>query len=316
MKTEQNRIQTIYIWIQFQLILTLVMLVACTANRQSFAQQTKETATKPASRSATSVLSAHATKKIDGKKPSAGVSLGRDAKVIFLHKSIGYYIYNGGNVSGWMSNYNRAHGTHYHMDEREFPNGEPYWVNMPQQYWNIWINHAGPNPVSGEPTLEIITKTYDVIVWKHCYPVSNVVVSKERPDVASPTQTLQNYRLQYLSLMDKMRQFTNKRFLVWTGAALVQGETDQVKAKRAKEFFEWVKEKWDEPKDNIFIWDFWELETEGELYLRPQYAVSASDSHPNGRFATKVGPYLGQRIVDVIEGQGDIASITGRPSPR
>ena len=69
---------------------------------------------------------------------------------------------------------------------------------------------------------------------------------------------------------------------------------------------------WDEPGDNIYVWDFRQLETEGGLYLLNEYAAAPGDSHPNSAFATRVAPYLGQRIVDVIEGRGDSGSLTGQ----
>jgi hypothetical protein len=123
---------------------------------------------------------------------------------------------------------------------------------------------------------------------------------------------MENYRLQYQALKEKMGQFPDTRFIVWTGAALVAGATDEANAQRAKGFFDWVKQTWDEPGDNIFVWDFWQLETEGGIYLLDQYAVDSTDSHPNSTFAAKVAPYLAQRIVDVIEERGDTGSLTGQ----
>ena len=58
-----------------------------------------------------------------------------------------------------------------------------------------------------------------------------------------------------------------------------------------------------------FHLDFDTLETEGGLYLLPEY--SAGDSHPNDTFAQQVAPLFGQRLVNVIEGRGDSTSLTG-----
>jgi hypothetical protein len=107
-----------------------------------------------------------------------------------------------------------------------------------------------------------------------------------------------------------MHSFPNTRFIVWTGAARKAAETDADSAARARAFFTWVKTVWDEPGDNIFIWDFYELETEGTNYMLDAHA-EAADSHPNSAFGSTVAPYLGQRIVDVIEGRGDSGSLTG-----
>jgi hypothetical protein len=155
----------------------------------------------------------------------------------------------------------------------------------------------------------MLTTGYQVIIWKHCFPVSDIAADTGSANIGSATQTLENYKLQYAALKAKMRSFPNTRFIVWTGSALIQSETDPASAARAQEFATWVKNTWDEPGDNIFVWDFRQLETAGGLYLLPQY--SAGDSHPNSTLANMIAPWFGQRIVDVIEGRGDSGSITG-----
>jgi hypothetical protein len=70
---------------------------------------------------------------------------------------------------------------------------------------------------------------------------------------------------------------------------------------RTREFRDWVIDKWDVKGDNIFIWDFYSYETEGEFYLAEKNAVSPSNSHPNVEFAARMAPLFGQFIIDVIE---------------
>lgn len=227
------------------------------------------------------------------------------AKVIYLHHSTGGVIWDGG-VETLIANYNTEHGTDYSITPLEFPKSSPYgWNNYPYDYWNIWVNHAGTSAYKKEPTLEILTQTYDVIVWKHCFPVSNVAADTGSPDITSSVKSEENYKLQYNALKAKMHEFPNKRFIVWTGAALVESTTNAAEAERARGFANWVKTTWDEPGDNIYVWDFRNLETGGGLYLLPENAVSASDSHPNPAFAASAAPLIGQRIIDVIEGRGD-----------
>lgn len=255
-------------------------------------------------------------------------SEGEVMKILFLHHSTGGVVWRGG-VTGWFEEYNRTHGTNYEIEEQNFPGGPSYgWKNYPYDYWNIWVNHGGEDPFMGEPTLEILIKKYDMIIWKHCFPVSDIAEDVGRPEVNSEVKRIENYTLHYAALKEKMREFPQTRFLVWTGAAKVRqvsflekiislftgGSMSDERAKRARVFFDWVKNEWDEPGDNIYVWDFHELETEGGLYLKSEYAGSPNDSHPNTRFAETVAPLLCQRIVDVIEGRGDSSDITGRPS--
>ncbi|MCE5272664.1 dockerin type I repeat-containing protein [bacterium] len=233
-------------------------------------------------------------------------------RVIFLHHSTGENVWNGG-VADWFAQYGRQNGKSYSIGERAYPSGSPYpWNNYPYDYWNIWVSHAGAEPYLTEPTLEILTPQYRVIVFKHCYPVSGIGPDTGSPSVSSEAKTLENYKLQYAALKEKLHQFRANRFIVWTGAALVEGETNAEQGARAREFFEWVKTQWDEPGDNIFVWDFFELETEGGLYLKNEYA--SGDSHPNAAFCRVVAPLFGQRVVDVIEGRGDSGSLTGKPA--
>jgi hypothetical protein len=238
-----------------------------------------------------------------------GTNLGANAKIIFLHHSTGGVIWGGG-VANSIASYNAAHSTSYQISERSFPSSaypppSGGWQNYPYDYWNIWIHGGG----GGEPTLETLTTQYNVIVWKHCFPVSNIDPDTGSASVSSSNKTLENYKLQYAALKTKMRSFPNTRFIVWTGSALIQSETTSANATRAQEFANWVKNTWDEKNDNIFVWDFRQLETEGGLYLLGKY--SAGDSHPNSTLANTIAPYFAQRIVDVIQGRGDTASITG-----
>lgn len=249
----------------------------------------------------------------------------RPARIVFLHHSTGQVVWVGttskvslkifgtGDVKKWISAYNRTNHTSFEIEDVYFPSGKDYeWANYPHDYYDIWVRHAGDVPYRGEPTLEMLTRKYDVIVWKHCYPVGAIKADTGDPDVDSAEKRLENYRLQYEALREKMRSFPDKKFIVWTGAAMVKSATSPEQAQRAKEFSDWVRSQWDEPGDNIFLWDFYELETEGGLYLKDAYANSPSDSHPNPKFGGSVAPLFAQRIVDVVEGRGDSTSLTGR----
>lgn len=258
--------------------------------------------------------------------------------IIFLHHSTGRTIWEGG-VPGWFEGYNQGRDTTFVLEERAFPSRRGYgWKNYPYDYWNIWVNHAGEEMYSakgglfdadgvkdfllrarsiargeprGEPTLEILTDQYDLIIWKHCFPVSDVRENTGNPQIDSEAKRIENYKLQYHALREKMREFPHTRFIVWTGAARTEAATSREEAERAKQFFDWVVNEWDETGDNIYLWDFRQLETEGGLYLKDEYSRSATDSHPNGEFAQRVAPLFCQRIVDVVSGKGDEGNLTG-----
>jgi hypothetical protein len=103
---------------------------------------------------------------------------------------------------------------------------------------------------------------------------------------------------------------------VWTGAAQVKPRTNEDEAKRSQEFSNWVMNEWDLPDDNIFVWDFYGLQTEGQLYFQDKFSQSESNSHPNGVFSKSAARLLFQRMVDVIESGGTATSPTGARKAR
>jgi hypothetical protein len=259
-----------------------------------------------------------------GLRGTALTPMGSRVRIAYLHHSTGEVVWSGG-VPAFIEAWNGTHGTDYRITEVSYPattGGWPPvirrlartypWANYPYDYWNLWVKHTGSSRDRGELNLDDLVKTYDVIVFKHCFPVSRVQPDgKSPPRVSSQEKTLANYKLQYEAIKARFRQFPEKRFIAWTGAALPEPSTTEAEAARAREFFEWVKGSWDEKGDNIFVWDFHELETEGGLYLKAGHAASVKDAHPSSSFARRVAPLIGRRIVDVIEGRGDSGSLTG-----
>jgi hypothetical protein len=251
--------------------------------------------------------------------PTPQSGLGDSVRVLLLHHSTGQNVWDGG-VPGWLGAYNGAHGKAYQIEERAYPDDPWPWDNYPSDYYRIWVQHQGQSTRPGTEWLETLAPQYNVILFKHCFPGGDIEPDSGAPDPASGDKTLENYRAAYDGLKAKLRSFPNMRFIVWTLAIRTQadmqasyGAEHAGMAQRAREFTEWTKNSWDERGDNIFVWDFYALETEGSLYLRSSYAADpGGDSHPNGPFCAAVAPLLGQRIVDVIEGRGDSGSLTGR----
>jgi len=241
-------------------------------------------------------------------------------KIIYLHHSTGGVIWNGNtgskgdkiNLPLLFKEYKKEHEKDYYIKESVFPKAKPYgWNNYPYDYYNIWVKNAGEQPFKDEPTLEMLTKEYQVIIFKHCFPVSNIQEDSEIPDIDSDKKTLSNYKLQYLAIRDKLHEFSGTKFILWTGAAQVKAAVSEAEALRAREFFEWVISEWDQPDDNIYLWDLYALETEGGLYLKDEFAVSPTDSHPNKGFAGQVVKLLFNRIIDILEDDGKNTKLTG-----
>jgi hypothetical protein len=262
-----------------------------------------------------------------GCKKGADPNAENAVNIIFLHHSTGMNIWKGNAdessklnslfwetnaVPMWFNEYNEAHNTNYIIEQRNFPKGKPYsWDNYPYDYYTIWVKNAGTEPYMEEPTLEILSKDYEVVVFKHCFPVSNILEGDSIGNVEDSKKTLSNYKAQYAALKSKIKQFPKTKFLLWTGAAQVESQNSIENAERAREFFHWVKNEWDTEGDNIFIWDFYELETEGGLFLKSEYAAGPDDSHPNANFSNQAAQLFCNRLVDVIENNGSQTSLTG-----
>lgn len=259
-----------------------------------------------------------------------------DVNVVLLHHSTGNFIWHGkrasifnralgiiskdlkrkmraeGMVPRHIKEYNETHGTNYLAEHVFFPKEEPYgWKNYPYDYYNIWVKHGGPEPYMEEPTLEMLTREYEVIIFKHCFPVSRINADREEADVDSEYKSIANYKLQYQALREKMHDFPETKFILFTGAVHVKHNLKEDQARRTREFFDWVREEWDVPGDNIFLWDFYAVQTEGGLYFKDEYALSETNSHPNNMFSSRASKLLANRIIDVIENRGDVNPLSG-----
>jgi hypothetical protein len=235
-------------------------------------------------------------------------------KIVFLHHSTGNNIWVGntnryfykltqkGDVQKFFADYNKNNNTNYDIIESLFPKQSPYgWNNYPYDYYNIWVKNAGKNPYMEEPTLELLTKEYEVIIFKHCFPVSRILEDTGTPDIDSDVKRVENYKLQYNALKLKMHEFPKNKFIIWTPAVCTKNQITEDEAKRTYQFYKWMTDEWDEKGDNIFIWDFYKYETEGELYLPDRNASSPDDPHPSVAFSTRVSPVFCKYIIDVIE---------------
>ncbi len=236
-------------------------------------------------------------------------------KIIFLHHSTGEGVYYEGGVPDWIANYNSEQGTSYQISERNYP-GSPYaWQNYPYDYWNLWSNGACD---AGNPNIECLdslTQSYDVIIFKHCFPGSAIEEDSGNPDVSSATKTLENYKLQYRALRDMMDGYPDNLFIVWTLAPLHRKSTYAEEAARARQFVDWVRDEFLTEDGlshaNIALFDFWGIVAEedpsppnGETnclkYAYEQSHISG-DSHPNTAANEAAGPEFAGTIIDAIE---------------
>ncbi|BCO10751.1 hypothetical protein GF1_31270 [Desulfolithobacter dissulfuricans] len=226
----------------------------------------------------------------------------RDERILFLHHSTGNIIYTQGDVRGWIERYNGQQGTGYVIDDRYYPNTPYPWSNYPYDYWNLWVNGACRPDEPNIHCLDQLTADYQVIIFKNCYPVSNIEADTGTPDITSSRKSLENYRLQYSAVRDLLTRYPDTLFIFWTGAPLHRLATTPEKAARARAFAQWVKNDMLATGEyqNIRVFDYFDLTAGDDNVLRHDYETShtSSDSHPNSQAARDVGPVFASFIVD------------------
>lgn len=236
-----------------------------------------------------------------------------DDKAIFLHHSTGGAVFDAG-VSEWISNYNTTNNTFYDVSEVWFPDwGYSSQGNYPYDYWNLWINNACGPDIS--PCLESLAEQYKLIIFKHCFPGSEINADTGSASVSSEAKTLENYKLQYIALRTLMSNYPNNKFIVWTLAPHHRLAISPEQANRAKEFVDWVKNDWltedGGSYPNIFIFDFFSLVAELSPTPTPPGVTNClkyeyetdhgwGDGHPNATANNAVAPLFAQKIIDVL----------------
>lgn len=247
-----------------------------------------------------------------------------DESIIFLHHSTGNIIYTDGNVPGRISDYNAAHSSNYVIQDRYYPN-KPYpWANYPYDYWNLWVNGSCRADTPNIHCLDQLTADYQVVIFKNCFPVSNIEADTGSPDITSPRKSLENYKLQYAAVRDKLQEYPHTLFIFWTGAPLHRLATTPEKAARARQFAAWVKNEMlvGGTYANIRVFDYFDLTAGSDNMLRYAYEKSHTgrDSHPNTLAATDVGPVFARFIIDsaqdFFDSTGGSQGSSGSPLPR
>ncbi len=243
----------------------------------------------------------------------------QEDKAYFLHHSTGGGVYNQGNVKGRINAYNQENGTNYQIADKAYPNSPYPWHNYAYDYWNLWINGECNNSNPNIECLESMTERYEIVIFKHCFPGADVLPDIPNPSVSSEVKCLANYKLQYRALRDKMANFPNNKFVVWTLAPrhrLYAPAQSAARAARAREFVNWVKNEWltedGEDHSNIFIFDFFNIVAESDpnppngqvncLKYDYERSHTGNDSHPNQLANEVAGEAFANFLINKVYG--------------
>lgn len=227
--------------------------------------------------------------------------------LIFLHHSCGANLISQGNVRGLIKKYNKTTGSQkiefqfwdhgYNGDGMYNPKGE--WVDRnynvpddntnPDGFANIFSQKLSDTPNNCFSRL----MTHDVIIFKSCYPVSNIESS----------EMLQEYKNHYIKIRDVTDRYPNKVFIIVTQPPLLPEETSLENANRARAWANWLKsEEYLAGHKNLFTFDWFDLLADNNPKsanfnrLKTIYKIGDYDSHPNERANKETAP----KFVDFV----------------
>jgi hypothetical protein len=209
-------------------------------------------------------------------------------RILFMHHSTGANLIREGGVREgfsalgyefWDYGYNEE-GL---ADEAGNPTGASFEVpddNTNPDGWATVFAQTVTSPASN--TLSRLLQ-YDVILFKSCFPASNITDNERVAD----------YKQYYLSIRDVVDVHPDKLFIAFTPPPLVPNETEPANAERARQWAAYLASpEYLGQRTNLAVFDFFTLLAGADGTLRPEYRGDEWDSHPNQRANEAVGPLL------------------------
>ncbi|HNT30167.1 MAG TPA: hypothetical protein PKL83_04420 [bacterium] len=142
---------------------------------------------------------------------------------------------------------------------------------------------------------------YDVIMFKSCFPASNIVDDDQ----------LSQYKAYYLTIKERMDEHPGNLFIILTPPPAIPADSDPEAAARARSFSRWLSsDEYLGGHPNIATFDLFDELAGDDNYLRLEYRTDEYDGHPNHAANAAVGPVLVDFIDRTISGFQPAASET------
>ncbi len=223
-------------------------------------------------------------------------------KLIFIHHSCGEnWLTDGDGDLGrtlsennyFVSDTNYGWGPDSIGDATDIVNW-PQWFTGPEsgRYTDALYNESGQNS-SYARTIADPGGENRIVMFKSCYPNSNLEGSPNDPAGDYEEQTVSGAKYVYNNILAYFRARPDKLFIVITAPAV----QDSAYAQNARAFNEWLVNDWlaDYPYANVAVWDFHNILTHPDNHHRYQggsveystgsgngtlYYDSSGDNHP------------------------------------
>jgi hypothetical protein len=207
-------------------------------------------------------------------------------RIIFLHHSVGQNLIEQGNVREGLTKLGYEFYDHgYNDGGLRLADGTYTGTNFdvpgdntdPDGFAEIFAQPLHDPP---DNTFSHLME-YDVIIFKSCFPNSNIESDEQ----------LAQYQAYYLSIRDRMDQYPNKLFILLTIPPEVPGNSEAQAVARARTFANWLQStEYLSGHPNVRVFDFFDLLSGQDNFLRSDYRFDNYDGHPNEQANRDIGP--------------------------
>ncbi|MEW5826168.1 MAG: hypothetical protein AB1778_04995 [Candidatus Bipolaricaulota bacterium] len=212
-------------------------------------------------------------------------------RVLFLHHSTGGNLLREGEVREALSARGYEVWDHGYNDEgladaAGMPVGRSFGIpddnTNPDGWAAVFSQDVASSPGAFAQMLE-----YDVILFKSCFPASNI----EDDEMAA------SYKRSYLEIRTVIDRHPDRLFVAFTPPPLVPNETTSENAARARAWSAYLaSEEFAGGRINLVVFDFFSLLADPAGFLRAEYRSGEGDSHPNALANRAVGPLLAAAV--------------------
>ncbi len=205
-------------------------------------------------------------------------------RMVFLHHSVGEGILEEGNLRDSLRQVGVA------VKGMTYGDSIGQYTDMCNWLPKFQIDMKGILQFQNHPDVYYADgRTNDIVMFKSCYPNSNIDADDSGPgDPSSTKRTMANYQAVFAGLAGEIQKYPSTLFIYMTIPPLVPLETTPENAGRASAFNSWLKDEFltayykESRLHNFVIFDLFDVLADQNNVLKAKYRNdNPRDSHPN-----------------------------------